>query len=97
LTAEGRCSRYPTTYQWVFERVKPERDANKRESRRKSRWLFGEPNPKLRAQINGLPRYIATVETVKYRAFRFLDADIAPGNSTPTANASKPDTRRRRS
>ena len=80
LTAEDTRSRYPATYQWVYERVKPERDANKRESRRKNWWLFGEPNPKLRAQLNGLPRYIATVETAKHNVFQFLDADIAPDN-----------------
>ncbi len=80
LTAEDTRSRYPATYQWVFERVKPERDTNNRESRRKNWWLFGEPNPKLRAQLNGLPRYIATVETAKHRIFQFLDADIAPDN-----------------
>ncbi len=80
LTAEDTRSRYPATYQWVYERVKPERDANKRESRRKNWWLFGEPNPKLRAQLANLPRYIATVETAKHRTFQFLDAAIAPDN-----------------
>ena len=80
LTAEEVRSHYPATYQWVFERVKPERDSNKRESRRKNWWLFGEPNPKLRLQLAGLPRYIATVETAKHRLFQFLDARIAPDN-----------------
>jgi hypothetical protein len=28
----------------------------------------------------GLPRYIATVETAKHRAFQFLGANIAPDN-----------------
>jgi len=81
LTAADVRSRYPATYQWVYERVKPERDANKRESRRKNWWLFGEPNPKLRVQFAGLPRYIATVETAKHRTFQFLDAAIAPDNN----------------
>ena len=80
LTAEAVRSRYPATYQWVLERVKPERDSNKRESRRKNWWLFGEPNPKLRQQLANLPRYIATVETAKHRVFQFLDAAIAPDN-----------------
>jgi len=80
LTAADVRSRYPATYQWVYERVKPERDTNKRESRRKNWWLFGEPNPKLRVQFAGLPRYIATVETAKHRTFQFLDTAIAPDN-----------------
>ncbi|MCK6405133.1 MAG: class I SAM-dependent DNA methyltransferase [Rhodocyclaceae bacterium] len=80
LTADEVRTRYPATYQWVLERVKPERDNNNRESRRLNWWLFGEQNPKLRAQLAGLPRYIATVETAKHRFFQFLDATIAPDN-----------------
>ena len=80
LSADEVRGQYPATYQWVFEHVKPERDNNKRESRRKNWWLFGEPNPKLRLQLAGLPRYIATVETAKHRVFQFLDASIAPDN-----------------
>ena len=80
LTAEEVRARWPATYQWVLERVKPERDHNNREGRRRNWWLFGEPNPKLRQQLFGLPRYIATVETAKHRVFQFLDASIAPDN-----------------
>ena len=79
-TAEEVRARWPATYQWVLERVKPERDHNNREGRRRNWWLFGEPNPKLRQQLLGLPRYIATVETAKHRVFQFLDASIAPDN-----------------
>jgi len=80
LAAEEVRARWPATYQWVLERVKPERDHNNREGRRRNWWLFGEPNPKLRQQLFGLPRYIATVETAKHRVFQFLDASIAPDN-----------------
>jgi hypothetical protein len=80
LTAEEVRARWPATYQWVLERVKPERDHNNREGRRRNWWLFGEPNPKLRQQLIGLLRYIATVETAKHRVFQFLDASIAPDN-----------------
>lgn len=72
--------KFPDVYQHVLERVKPERDTNKRESRKRNWWLFGEPNPKIRLQLKGLPRYIATVETAKHRTFQFLDAEIAPDN-----------------
>ena len=34
----------------------------------------------MRKQLTGLPRYIATVETAKYRTFQFLDASILPDN-----------------
>ena len=80
LTAEEVRSRYPSTFQWVLERVKPERDHNNREGRKRNWWLFGEPNPKLRRQLAGLSRYIATVETAKHRTFQFLDSAIAADN-----------------
>ena len=80
LTAEEVRARYPEVYQWVLERVKPERDQNKRQSRKDNWWLFGETNPKLRRQLAGLPRYIATVETAKHRTFVFLDQSILPDN-----------------
>ena len=80
LTATEVRSRYPATYQWVFERVKPERDQNARATYRDNWWIFGEPRRDLRPMLAGLPRYIATVETAKHRAFQFLDANIAPDN-----------------
>ena len=80
LTAEEVRQRYPAAYQWLLERVKPERDQNNRESRRKNWWLFGETNPKLRRQLAGLRRYVATVETAKHRVFQFLDGAVLPDN-----------------
>lgn len=80
LSVDEVRERYPAVYQWLLERVKPERDNNKREVRRRNWWLFGETNPKLRHQLAGLPRYIATVETTKHRLFTFLSADILPDN-----------------
>lgn len=80
LSADELRSQHPAVFQWLLERVKPERDQNNRESRKKNWWLFGEPNPKLRQQLDGLPRYIATAETAKHRIFQFLDASILPDN-----------------
>jgi hypothetical protein len=72
--------RFPAVYQWVAERVKPERDHNPRESRRKNWWLFGETISTFRPALAGLQRYISTVETAKHRVFVFLDASILPDN-----------------
>ena len=80
LTAEALREQQPAAYQWLLENVKPERDQNNRESRRKNWWLFGETNPKLRRQLAGLPRYLATVETSKHRTFQFLDDNVLPDN-----------------
>jgi hypothetical protein len=60
--------------------VKVGRDWNDREYRRVNWWLFGENIPDFRKALNGLPRYIATVETAKHRIFQFLDASILPDN-----------------
>lgn len=80
LTVEEVRSRFPEVYQRIYERVKPERDLNNRESRKRNWWIFGEPNQLLRKQLAGLPRYIATVETAKHRVFQFLDAAVLPDN-----------------
>ena len=69
---------YPEVYQWVLERVKPERDVNGRSRLRQQWWVFGEPRQGLRAALKGLSRYIATVETAKHRVFTLLDSAILP-------------------
>ncbi len=71
---------FPAIYQHVLYRVKPERDLNNMASRKKFWWIFGGPNPGLRKMLDGLTRYIATVETTKHRIFQFLDQDILPDN-----------------
>lgn len=80
LTAEEVRTRFPEVYQWVSERVKPERDQNNRASYRDNWWVFGEPRANFRPALAGLSRYIATVETAKHRFFVFLDESILPDN-----------------
>jgi len=80
LTEQEVRDRYSATYQHVATMVKPERDQNNRESRRRLWWIFGEPNKQLRIMLCGLCRYVATSETAKHRVFQFLDAAIAPDN-----------------
>lgn len=80
LTAEEVRQRYPAAYQWLLERVRPERDQNNRATYRDNWWLFGEPRKDLRPALVGLSRYIATVETAKHRVFQFLDASVLPDN-----------------
>ena len=80
LSEEQVRERFPEIYQRVFERVKPERDQNEREIRRKKWWIFGEPISTFRPALSGLRRYIATPETAKHRFFIFLDTSILPDN-----------------
>jgi hypothetical protein len=72
--------RFPEVYQHVLATVKPERDANNRETYRTNWWVFGEPRKELRPALDGLRRYIVTVETAKHRVFQFLDASVLPDN-----------------
>jgi len=80
MTADELRTQHPAVYQWLLERVKPERDQNNRATYRDNWWIFGEPRRELRPALVGLPRYIATVETAKHRVFQFLEASILPDN-----------------
>ena len=84
LSAEEVRGRYPEVYQWVLERVKPERDAkgHTRDGAGYAAlwWVHGKPRQELRRYLVGLQRYIATVETAKHRVFVFLDETILPDN-----------------
>jgi hypothetical protein len=68
----------PAIWQWIHDRVKPERDQNPRRNRRENWWRYGEDHPRVRKAILGLKRYIVTVITAKHRVFQFLDASILP-------------------
>lgn len=70
--------KYPASWQWLYERVKPERDQNKRASVRDRWWLFGEQRKVLRTAHEGLKRYIVTGQTSKHRIFQNLDVSTLP-------------------
>jgi hypothetical protein len=85
--------RFPEVYQHVKAEVKEKikinkkgeeefvgRDWNNRPTYRELLWLFGEPRSELRPAIDGLSRYIVTVETAQHRAFIFLDGSVLPDN-----------------
>ncbi|MGH7046432.1 MAG: class I SAM-dependent DNA methyltransferase [Stellaceae bacterium] len=72
--------RFPDVYQWVLERVKPERDQNNERYRRENWWLFGRRNTDLRSATAGLRRFISTAETSRHRFFVFLPEGTRPDN-----------------
>ncbi len=78
LSEEDARSRYPASFQRVYDRVRPERLEVKRESHRRDWWLFGEKRPAMREALSGLSRYIGTAETAKFRTFVFLDQELLP-------------------
>ena len=85
LSADEVRDRYPSVYQHVAERVKPEREAKVGRSAdmaeyARNWWLFGKVRSELRPVLETLDRYIATGETSRHRFFQFLDAKIRPDN-----------------
>ncbi len=80
LAADDVRERFPEVFQHLLLNVKPERDANNRDSYRNAWWVFGEPRRDFRPALRGLPRYIATVETAKHRVFVFQPAAVLPDN-----------------
>jgi len=85
LSSEQVRRRYPEIYQWLLDHLKSEREAKVNQTPdsiqyAKQWWLFGKNRPELRRALNGLHRYISTVETAKHRSFVFLEADVLPDN-----------------
>jgi hypothetical protein len=56
--------------------VKPEREQNPRESKRKKWWVLGENQPAMRAALKDLSRYIATAEVSKFRHFHLFPTSV---------------------
>lgn len=68
----------PAAYQWLLERVFPDRQQN-RDSRLKIEWWrFRRSNEQIRAAIRGLDRFIVTPETARHRVFVALPAQVKP-------------------
>lgn len=74
-------ARFAGCFQWLLDRVKPEREQNKRASYRTNWWLFGEPRGRMRAALAGCRRYIATPETAKHRFFVFVSPKTIPDHT----------------
>lgn len=90
LMSEAQAKRYPTLYDIVRDRVKPERDAKSNAMLREFWWRLERPREQLREALRGLERYIATPETSKHRLYEFLPSTTAPDNSLiviPSASA----------
>ncbi|MFB9984835.1 class I SAM-dependent DNA methyltransferase [Mesorhizobium kowhaii] len=78
---------FPEVYQHLLETVRKQRADTFAKSPTKDSqdyldhwWLFGKPRTELRPALEGLPRYIATVETMKHRIFQFVEAKVLPDN-----------------
>ena len=68
---------FPVLLNLLRDRVFPERESNGDRGRRERWWLFGRTNIALRNALEGLSRYMVTVETAKHRFFQWLVTDVA--------------------
>lgn len=75
-------AQFPEVYQWILDRVKPERDQNNRASVRERWWIFGEARSTFRPALFGLKRFIVTSLTAKHRFFVFYPADFIADSTT---------------
>ncbi|MFM6107879.1 MAG: DNA methyltransferase [Sphaerospermopsis kisseleviana] len=71
-------SQYIQPFNRVIERVKPEREKNKRASRKNNWWKFGEYAPKMRNALINLKCYFAVPKVSKYVTFIPVDISILP-------------------
>jgi hypothetical protein len=69
---------YPSLFQVVLERVKPQRDKVRRDKRRENYWLHAEPCTRMRAAMADISRVIVTCRTAKHRVFSFLESSYLP-------------------
>ena len=73
--AESRV-RCPEAFQWLIDRVRPQRIHSKRASHRRNWWLYGEKRPQMRRATSHLGSYVVTARTAKHRLFQFVDGRV---------------------
>jgi hypothetical protein len=71
-------SRFPAAYQHLRDHVWPERQSKSDKAFREKWWLFGRTRSEIRPALQGIRRFIATVETSKHRMFQFLPKGTRP-------------------
>ncbi|MBD1926442.1 class I SAM-dependent DNA methyltransferase [Trichocoleus sp. FACHB-90] len=90
LTEEQLQNRYSTIYQYLLDKVYPDRLVERDNKIKSNWWLFERNRPELRKAIKNINRYICTVKTSKHRVFAFLESQIIPDQQivvVATANA----------
>ena len=77
-------ARFPAVYQHLLHHAKPERTLNRNALFRQRWWVIGHPRQQFRTAVEGMHRYIATLETSKHRFFSFLAIEQTPDSSLVT-------------
>lgn len=79
-TSQAEAALYEKPFEHVKMHVKPDRDKNRRKSRKDKWWLFGETRPAMREAIKELSHYIVTPRVSRHRFFTWLDKTVVPQN-----------------
>ena len=82
LSEESLRAVYPAAFQWVNDRVKPEREQNARAALRDRWWIFGEARSTFRPALKGLKSALVTSLTAKHRVFVSLQSDALCDSTT---------------
>ena len=69
---------YEAPFEYVREKVKPQRDGNRNARFRNYWWLHGSPGRARREALADLPRYIGTSMVSKHRIFVWIDGAVLP-------------------
>ena len=69
---------YQAPFEYLRVKVKPFRDSNNRERRRRMWWQHGETVPGLRSKMTGLSQAIGTPRVAKHRFFSWIAPQVLP-------------------
>lgn len=75
---ETSAAMYEAPFEYLRHNVKPLRETNGRERRRRFWWQHGESVPGLRRALKGVRRYAVTPRVAKHRLFIWADASVLP-------------------
>lgn len=78
LMPEEDAELYEAPFEYARQLIKPERDKQRRESRKRNWWLLGEPMPKMRKVLGPFSRFIVTPRVAKYRLFAWVQQSLLP-------------------
>jgi hypothetical protein len=71
---------YELPFQYIYQKVRPERIKNRRSSYAEKWWIFGEPRSAMRTAVSTLKRYIATPMVSKHRIYAWQEKNVIAEN-----------------
>lgn len=78
---ESEAQAYAAPYAHLEKIVRNRRQGNREGRAARRWWLHQRPRPGMRRAIEGLERFLVTVEVAKHRFFRWAPADVLPSGS----------------